>query len=312
MSLAISIQNLTKYYGSFLALDGLHLEIQEGEFFAFLGPNGAGKTTTINCLTGLSNFQSGSVSIFGNDVKNDYRQARRMIGLSPQEFNFDPFLSVEEILRFQGGYFGLTGKEAKKRTHALLKSFELLEKKKLDHKKLSGGMKRRLTLARAMVHEPRILILDEPTSGLDLESRYELWEFLRAQNRNGTTIFLTTHYIEEAEKLCNRVGIIHQGKIIAVDDTRALTQRLAMDQIRIRITRQLQEVPLAFSAYDCKLSEEGNVLIFQMNRESLKDVMDLLHQESLHVADIDIHQSRLEDAFLKIVGWPKHEQIHRF
>ena len=196
-----------------------------GEFFGFLGPNGAGKTTTINAIVGLATFQSGSISVFGADVVKDFRHARSYIGLSPQEFNFDRYLTVEEILIYLAGYYGITPSRARPRAIELMEQFELTEKRRSTYLQLSGGYKRRLALARAMVHGPRLLILDEPTAGLDVELRIELWEFLKRINAGGLTVFLTSHYLEEVEMLCSRIGIINRGKLIALEDKTALISK---------------------------------------------------------------------------------------
>ena len=204
------------------AVDDLTLDVPQGEFFGFLGPNGAGKTTTINAIVGLATFQGGSIEIFGHDVVREFRDARRLIGLSPQEYNFDRFLTVEEILVFQAGYYGVPAREARARTAELLKRFELTDKRRATPLELSGGMKRRLTLARALVHRPRLLILDEPTAGMDVELRLELWDFLRSINADGMTILMTSHYLEEVEMLCQRVGIIDEGRLVALENKAAL------------------------------------------------------------------------------------------
>jgi ABC-2 type transport system ATP-binding protein len=204
------------------AVDDLTLDVPQGEFFGFLGPNGAGKTTTINAIVGLATIQGGSIEIFGHDVVREFRDARRLIGLSPQEYNFDRFLTIEEILVFQAGYYGVPAREAKLRTAELLERFELTDKRRATPLQLSGGMKRRLTLARALVHRPRLLILDEPTAGMDVELRIELWDFLRSINADGMTILMTSHYIEEVELLCQRVGIINEGRLVALEDKAAL------------------------------------------------------------------------------------------
>lgn len=235
---AISIQNLTKYYGSFKAVDDLSLEVEPGDFIAFLGPNGAGKTTTINSITGLSNFQTGRVKVFGYDVVSEYRRTRPLIGLCPQEFNFDPFLSIQGILVYQAGYFGVPKATAVKKADELLKRFKLYEKKDTDFRKLSGGMKRRLLICRALVHDPQILILDEPTAGADTELKYHIWDYLSELNRAGKTIFLTTHYMEEAEKLSKTVAIIHRGKIIHYGDKASLTQNSSLEKRYLELTKE--------------------------------------------------------------------------
>ena len=204
------------------AVDGLSLNVAQGEFFGFLGPNGAGKTTTINAIVGLATIQGGSIEVFGHDVVREFRDARRLIGLSPQEYNFDRFLTIEEILVFQAGYYGVPAREAKIRALELLERFELTDKRRSTPLQLSGGMKRRLTLARALVHRPRLLILDEPTAGMDVELRLELWDFLRAINADGMTILMTSHYLEEVELLCERVGIINEGRLVALEDKTTL------------------------------------------------------------------------------------------
>jgi len=215
---AVCVRNLVKCYGSVVAVDDLSFDVAPGEFFGFLGPNGAGKTTTINAIVGLATFQSGSISVFGADAVKQFRQARSYIGLSPQEFNFDRYLTVQEILIYQAGYYGIRPTQAKPRAEELMAQFELSDRRNSTYLQLSGGFKRRLALARALVHEPRLLILDEPTAGLDVELRIELWEFLRRINASGMTIFLTSHYLEEVELLCSRIGIINRGKLAALAD----------------------------------------------------------------------------------------------
>ncbi len=206
-------------------MDDVSLRVEAGDFFAFLGPNGAGKTTTINAIVGLARMTSGSIKIFGYDNAAQWRIARRFVGLAPQEYNFDRYLSIRDILIYQGGYFGLRPREVADRADMLLERFGLSSKAKQDYMKLSGGMKRRLTLARALIHSPQLLILDEPTAGVDVELRLELWELLRKFNREGMTIFLTTHYLEEAEELCRNVGIIRAGKLVALDTTAVLLEQ---------------------------------------------------------------------------------------
>jgi len=212
---AIDINNLTKKYGETIAVDGLSLQIKQGEFFGLLGPNGAGKSTTIHCTTGISQITSGAISIMGHDVVKDYRAARQAVGLSGQEFNIDIFAPAEKILWYVAGYYGLTKKQRAERIEHLLTTFDLQDHRTKPFRALSGGMKRRVMLARAMIHDPQVLILDEPTAGVDVELRHELWQYLKQINEQGKTIILTSHYLEEVELLCNRIGIIHQGKLIA-------------------------------------------------------------------------------------------------
>lgn len=215
---AVEIKDFTKRYGKTLAVDNISLTIKPGEFFGFLGPNGAGKSTTIHCMTGISTFTEGSILVYGTDVQKNYREARKKIGLSPQEFNVDIFATPYAILWYVAGYFGVPRSERKERINHLFDRFDLQAHKEKRFRALSGGLKRRVMLARAMVHDPEILILDEPTAGVDVELRHELWQYLEELNASGKTILLTSHYLEEVEKLCNRIGIINHGTIEAIGD----------------------------------------------------------------------------------------------
>jgi ABC-2 type transport system ATP-binding protein len=236
--LALQIDGLVKRYGSFTAVDGISFDVPEGEFFGLLGPNGAGKTTTINSIVGLSKITSGSIRLFGLDVETDWRATRRLVGLSPQEYKFDRYLNIRDILIYQAGYYGLHGKAIEARADELLERFDLSSKSKQVYTRLSGGMKRRLTIARALMFEPRLLILDEPTAGVDVELRLELWDFLRQLNRGGMTIILTTHYLEEAEELCSRIGIIEAGKLVALENTRKLVGGRTLQDVFLELTRR--------------------------------------------------------------------------
>jgi len=298
---AIAIQSLTKFYRRFKALDRISFEVQEGDFFGFLGPNGAGKTTTISVVTGLANYQEGEVRVFGHDVRAQYREARALIGLVPQEFNFDPFLSAEQILVFEAGYFGFSHSEAKRRAAELLESFDLWKKRKEGYKRLSGGMKRRLLIARALMHRPKILILDEPTAGLDLELRHRLWEFFRRLNKEGITIFLTTHYIEEAEKLCSRIGVIHQGKIIALDPTETLIRKMTADQVEFFLKKPIAALPEELVNGEAPLLREGGrVVCFEEREGAVERVLRVLYAKGIEIEKIDVRRPTLEDAFLKL------------
>src|SRR3989338_7550473 len=221
---ALEIQDLRKSYAVKIAVDGVSLAIKPGEFFGFLGPNGAGKTTTINCITGVGRFSEGTIKVFGIDVNKEYRQARRKVGIAPQEFNVDFFGKVRNILDFMGGYYWMRKPERERRVAELLVRFNLTEHADKSFNQLSGGLKRRLMLARAMVHDPDLLILDEPTAGVDVELRHELWRHLRELNARGKTILLTSHYLEEVEMLCNRIAIINKGKIAAIGDKSEFTE----------------------------------------------------------------------------------------
>jgi ABC-2 type transport system ATP-binding protein len=229
---ALQITDLVKRYPTGTeALKGVSLDIADGEFFGLLGPNGAGKSTLIHCSTGLANPTSGSIRVFGNDAVNDYREAREAIGLAPQDINLDWFLTVEETLDLHGGYFGMNKKQRQERVDELLESFSLVEKRNDRTRELSGGMKRRVILARALMHKPRLLILDEPTAGVDVELRLELWHYVQQVNTEGTTILLTTHYLEEAEQLCSRIAFINDGQIVDQGSSSELAERFGVNSL---------------------------------------------------------------------------------
>lgn len=222
---ALEIYHLRKQYDSgTVAVDDISFSIKKGEFFGFLGPNGAGKTTTIQCITGISRFSEGTITLFGSDVVKEYRAARRRVGLSPQEYNVDIFMKVYHIIDWMGGLYGMPKRERRGRVDELLERFKLVEHKDKKFNELSGGLKRRVMLARAMVHDPDMLILDEPTAGVDVELRYELWKYLRELNQEGKTILLTSHYLEEVEALAERVAIINEGTIVAIGNMSEFTQ----------------------------------------------------------------------------------------
>ena len=223
---ALKVEKLRKTYSNgLLALDGISLEVQAGRFFGLLGPNGAGKTTLINSVVSLARPDSGRVEVFGWDAQREFREARRRIGVSPQEMNLDKFLTVEEVLLYHAGYYGVEKGKARKRAEELLERFGLVGKRKDRVNTLSGGMKRRVMFARALMHDPEILFLDEPTAGVDIELRYSLWEYIRELNRGGLTILLTTHYLEEAEELCEEIALINDGRIAAQDTSAGLKAR---------------------------------------------------------------------------------------
>lgn len=233
---AILIERLSKFYGATQALDNISFTVRRGDFFAFLGPNGAGKTTTINIITGLSNYVSGAVRVFGHDVTKNYRDARRLIGLCAQEFNFDPFLNIFQLLVYQAGYFGIVPEEAHQRAEALLRRFQLWDKADVRYRALSGGMKKRLLLCRALIHDPEVLILDEPTAGCDLELKFLIWEHLMRLNKEGKTIFLTTHYMEEAEKLTRTIGIIKSGHMVRLGPKEEVLKDKSLQDVFLEVT----------------------------------------------------------------------------
>ena len=299
MEPALRINKLGKFYGDLHALKGISFDVNKGEFFGFLGPNGAGKTTTINCIIGLANFQKGNVDVFGYDVVKDYRITRALIGVSPQEYNFDHFLGVKEALVYSGGYYGMKKRDAEKRADELLDYFELSKKAKANIRVLSGGMKRRLTIARALMHKPKILVLDEPTAGVDVELRRSLWKFLKKINKEGTTIFLTTHYLEEAEQLCERIGIINHGKIVALDKTDELINKLSSKGIVIVLRQGLDKLPKQLKKYDVKL-EKKRILNFNETTDKLDDILKTIHKSNLNICDMEFKRENLEEVFLKL------------
>ncbi|HMN79886.1 MAG TPA: ABC transporter ATP-binding protein [Burkholderiaceae bacterium] len=233
MSIAIDIRSVVKRYRAFEALKGVSLQIHEGEFFGLLGPNGAGKTTLISIVAGLARATSGSVSILGHDVVSDYRQARRALGVVPQELVFDPFFSVRETLRLTSGYYGVRSNDAW--IDEILENLDLTDKADANMRALSGGMKRRVLVAQALVHRPPVIVLDEPTAGVDVELRQTLWRFVRRLNRDGHTIVLTTHYLEEAQELCGRIAMLKNGQVVALDETRNLIRRFAGGRLFLRL-----------------------------------------------------------------------------
>ncbi|MEK7184152.1 MAG: ABC transporter ATP-binding protein [Patescibacteria group bacterium] len=237
---ALEITDLTKRYEKATAVDKLTLTVQQGEFFGFLGPNGAGKSSTIHCITGIAKITSGSIRVFGYDVETNYRIARAQIGLAPQEFNMDIFAPTWKILDYVAGYYGMPSEERKIRIDELLERFELKKHRDKQFRELSGGLKRRVMLARAMVHNPKLLILDEPTAGVDVELRHELWNYLRELNKEGKTIILTSHYLEEVELLCERVAIINQGTIVADQSMAAYTKGgKRLEETYLKLTKGL-------------------------------------------------------------------------
>jgi ABC-2 type transport system ATP-binding protein len=302
---ALAVRGLRKRYGELQAVDDVSFEVAPGDFFAFLGPNGAGKTTTINAIVGLVRYQEGRIAVHGHDVQHAFREARMAVGLAPQEFNFDRYLTVEEILQYQAGYFGVAPGEARRRAEALLRQFSLWDKRQRDVSKLSGGMKRRLTLARALIHAPRVLILDEPTAGVDLELRLELWDFLRGLNQLGLTILLTTHYLEEAEQLCNRVGIIDKGRLVALDDKASLLAQRSQDRLELTFQAPVLELPPAVAALDASLELGGlRLVVRHCPAADLPRILRALEAQGHQLADLSVTRCNLQDVFLALTGRP--------
>tara|TARA_B100000315_G_scaffold142411_1_gene131454 strand:- start:404 stop:1366 length:963 start_codon:yes stop_codon:yes gene_type:complete len=301
MKAAIEVQNLQKIYENGLeALKGINLSIPQGSFYGLLGPNGAGKTTTIGIITGLVNITSGSATIMGHDSVNNFRMARKLIGLSPQELNFDVFFSMEELLELQAGYYGLSFQKAKERTNLMLQQFGLIEKRKSRSRELSGGMKRRVQIAKALIHDPPIVILDEPTAGVDIELRHMLWDYLRQINKEGKTILLTTHYIEEAEQLCETVSIIDDGKIITSDSPKKLIRTHGMSGLEIILSSSLENLDMGNWSYK-KIDGKIHVDTSQPEKDMAKIICQISNQGGV-IENVHIYRSSLEDVFMKLTG----------
>jgi ABC-2 type transport system ATP-binding protein len=301
---AISIRGLTKRFNSLVAVDHVDLEIKRGEFFGLLGPNGAGKTTLIRMLVGLSTPSGGSASILGNDVVKQAIEARRLIGVAPQEYNFDDNLRTKEILTYHGGYYGMSFMELEKRADEVLDFFEIREKAGEYCDKLSGGMKRRLLIGRALMQRPRVLFLDEPTTGVDVQLRRSLWSMLKKLNSEGTTIVLTTHYIEEAENLCDRVAIMDHGKIIALGTPDDLKRR-EVDSSRLEFDIEGAVIPdLKGIPEVIRHSYKNNILTVQVIDTGTAAVrlLDILRSKGITVRSMHVRESTLEDVFLKMTG----------
>ena len=297
---AIEISSLKKTYDTGdKALKGIDLNIKQGSFFGLLGPNGAGKTTTIGILTGLVNKSSGNAKIMGYDIVDNFKLARKSIGLSPQEINLDVFFSIRQILLFQAGYYGVPKKLAETRVDEILKKLNLYHKKDETSRHLSGGMKRRIQIAKSLVHDPPILILDEPTAGVDIELRHMLWDYLKELNKKGKTILLTTHYIEEAEKLCDEIAIINDGEIIEQGETESIIKEVSLNTIEIEVDNP-NNIKLS---NDFDFSINDNIIKIQ-TKEVNKEISKLIKEieQVATINNINIINSSLEDAFLKLTN----------
>ena len=299
---AIDIKGLTKSYGELKALNGVTISIKKGEFFGLLGPNGAGKTTTINILTGLVFKESGSAKVFGKDTIKDFRYTRSKIGIAAQEFSVDWFFPIEKLLFFQAGYYGIKPKDAKPLVDSLLNRLGLSSKRNSRLRQLSGGMKRRFQIAKALVHDPEILILDEPTAGVDVELRRDLWKYLQDLHSRGKTILLTTHYIEEAELLCENVAIIDNGKILKMGAPKELTRELGEAGITV-VLENLNDLNKK-DLENYKYTNDKNRLHFSVKDpdEELPKIIRVLSNAGLHIQKIESNKSSLEDVFLNLTG----------
>jgi len=298
---ALSVRGLTKTYKNGVqALKGIDLEVEQGDFFALLGPNGAGKTTLIGIMTSLVTKSGGEVVVFGHDIDRDLEAAKACIGVVPQELNFNMFESPETIVVNQAGFYGIPRPEARRRAERYLKQLQLWDKRDKASRSLSGGMKRRLMIARALMHEPRLLILDEPTAGVDIEIRRSMWDFLRDINRRGTTIILTTHYLEEAETLCRNIAIIDGGRIVERDRMSSLLRRLHTETFVLNSSAPLEAAP-QLAGYPVRLIDDHTLEVEVSNEQNLNDLFERLSRVGIQVVSMRNKVNRLEEIFMRLV-----------
>jgi ABC-2 type transport system ATP-binding protein len=301
MQNALEISGLKKVYkGGFQALKGIDLTVKQGDFFALLGPNGAGKSTTIGVITSLVNKTAGQVKVFGHDIDQELEAAKSYIGLVPQEFNFNQFESLMRILVNQAGYYGVERSVANERAEKYLKQLDLWDKRNDAARMLSGGMKRRLMIARALMHEPKMLILDEPTAGVDIELRRSMWEFLRELNRQGITIILTTHYLEEAEMLCRNIAIIDSGIIVENTDMKSLLAKLDVETIVLDLSMGGEEPKLNDFCY--RIIDDHTIEVDIKKSQRINDVFSQLTEQNINVLSLRNKSNRLEELFVSIIG----------
>jgi len=301
----LTIDALSKYYANgFEALKTINLRVKESEILALLGPNGAGKTTLISTICGISKFTSGKITLAGHDIVQNYRAARKMIGMVPQELSLEPFETVMNTLRFSRGLFGKAPDDSY--LEEILEQLSLLDKRKSQILELSGGMKRRVSIAKALSHEPQLLFLDEPTAGVDVELRKDMWLLVRRLRNEGVTVILTTHYIEEAEAIADRVGIIDKGQLLLVEEKESLMQRLGQKQLTIELQDPLKDLPSKLSDYDIVLAEDRQFLIYTYNmrsgRTGINQILSNLTQSGIIFKDLQTKQSSLEDIFMSLVS----------
>jgi len=303
MKKAIVFNKVKKNFGKLEALKGIDLTIDEGEFFALLGPNGAGKSTLINILAGLMKPTSGSVKVMGHDVIVGYQNARRSLGVVPQELVFDPFFNVREMLRFQAGYFG-KGRENDDWIDEVIEGLDLQDKANTNMRMLSGGMKRRALIAQALVHKPPVIVLDEPTAGVDVELRKKLWQFIKKLNQKGHTIVLTTHYLEEAETLCSRVAMMDQGKVVALDKTRNLLKRFSAKNLNLRLDLKGKKIPASIQRL-MQTTDQNFVTFLLKDITAVELIISELKKSKIAILDMELKNSDLENVFLKLTGSKK-------
>jgi ABC-2 type transport system ATP-binding protein len=299
MKPAIEIRDIEKRYGTLRALDGVNLEIGEGEFFGLLGPNGAGKTTLISVVAGLIRASAGTVAVMGADVVAEYGRARRMLGVVPQELVFDPFFTVRETLRFQSGYYGIRANDAW--IDEVMHHLDLTAKADVNMRALSGGMKRRVLVAQALVHKPPVIVLDEPTAGVDVELRQGLWQFVRRLNRDGHTVVLTTHYLEEAESLCARIAMLKAGRVVALDSTRNLLE--SFSGLLLHLGLESGELPATLAGRVIERAGEHVTLRLE-NHAELEGVLAGLRESGVVINEFDLQPPDLEEVFLRLMERP--------
>jgi ABC-2 type transport system ATP-binding protein len=306
MTAAVSICEVHKHFGSLHALDNVSLEVVQGRFFGLLGPNGAGKSTLINIMSGLARADAGSVSVMGHDVVRAYRQSRHALGVVPQELVYDPFFSVREILRLQAGYFGCRRRGQRRASDAwineLLETLALNDKADTNMHDLSGGMKRRVLIAQALVHKPEVVVLDEPTAGVDVELRQALWRFTRRLHGDGHTILLTTHYLEEAEALCEEIAILNRGRLVTQDSTPALLARYPYRILQLTLDRADYTLPEALRPLLVKAEDNCLTLRLHKIRDPMGDVLKAVQAAELEVIDLRTEEGGLEEVFLELIG----------
>ncbi len=296
MRAAVSVRQVAKAFGSVQALNGVSLDIAEGEFFGLLGPNGAGKTTLISCLAGLVQADSGALEVLGHDVQTDYRSARRLLGVVPQELVFDPFFTVRETLRIQSGYFGIRRNDDW--IDEILENLDLSAKADTNMRRLSGGMKRRVLVAQALVHKPPVIVLDEPTAGVDVELRQGLWAFVRRLNSAGHTIILTTHYLEEAEELCGRIAMLKQGQVVALDSTRRLLERFSGRTLSLRVDEP-GRLPAELRAR--AVARDGFLNFSLPGCQDVEPLLAKVRESGCAIQDIRLTDVDLEDVFVSVM-----------
>lgn len=301
-NLAIKIINLFKSYENVKAVNGIDLEIKKGEFYGLLGPNGAGKSTTINSITSLVKPSNGSIEIFGKNIEEDFRFARSKVGIAHQEVSQDWFFPIEQLLYFQAGFYGILRNDSKERIEYLLNKLGLFKHRSKKMRELSGGMKRRLQIAKALVHDPDIIILDEPTAGVDVELRHDLWSYLQELHSEGKTILLTTHYIDEAELLCEKVGIIDKGKLIVEDSVDNLKKVVKNSSIEIQLKDTLERKPQFLNDYEYNIDDKKIHIITDKPNMELPSIILKFSEKAIKIEDIHIPQTSLEDVFLDLTG----------